>query len=241
LFIGNLPYGASEADLRAHFASVAEPSHVVMPVDRETGRPRGFAFVEFAERPVAEEVIKRFDQQPFQGRNLAVSEARAREDRPPGAPRPGGFSGPRPGGGSYGGPRPGGGGFGGGGFGGPRPGGGGGFGGPRPGGFGGGGGGGGFGGPRPGGGPGGRDRSANFGPPAPPKRLRGAKKGSQQEHKPRGPIKERSGGRIYAVDDLEDSDADLDNLARMPAEDEDDAVVDAGVDDTGTDDTEDKE
>ncbi|HEY6360461.1 MAG TPA: hypothetical protein VIX63_05125 [Vicinamibacterales bacterium] len=229
LFIGNLPYGASEADLRAHFASVAEPSHVVMPVDRETGRPRGFAFVEFAERSVAEEVIKRFDQQPFQGRNLAVSEARAREDRPPGAPRPGGFGGPRPGGGGgFGGPRPAGGGFGGGG---------GSFGGPRPGGFGGGGG---FGGPRPGGGPGGRDRSANFGPPAPPKRLRGAKKGSQQEHKPRGPIKERSGGRIYAVDDLEDSDADLDNLAKMPG-DEDDDAVDAGVEDTETDDTEDKE
>jgi RNA recognition motif. (a.k.a. RRM, RBD, or RNP domain) len=237
LFIGNLPYGATEADLRAHFASVAEPSHVVMPVDRETGRPRGFAFVEFAERPVAEQVIKRFDQQPFQGRNLAVSEARAREDRPPGAPRPGGFSGPRPGG--FSGPRPGGGGFGGGGgggFGGPRPGGGG-FGGPRPGGFGGGGGG--FGGPRPAGGPGGRDRSANFGPPAPPKRLRGAKKGSQQEHKPRGPIKERSGGRIYAVDDLEDSDADLNNLAKLPGDDED-ANVETVVEDE-TDDTDDQE
>ena len=216
LFIGNLPYGATEADLKAHFAPIAEPSHVVMPVDRETGRPRGFAFVEFAERPVAEEVIKRFDAQPFQGRNLAVSEARAREDRPPG-PRPGGysggFSGPRPGGpgGGFGGPRPGG--PGGGGFGGPRPGGGG-FGGPRP-------GGGGFGGPRPGGGPGGppgsRDRSANFGPPAPPKRLRG-KKGSQQEHKPRGPIKERSGGRIYAVDDLEDDAVELDEAAASGAE-----------------------
>ena len=229
LFIGNLPYGASEADLKAHFAAVAEPSHVVMPVDRETGRPRGFAFVEFAERPVAEEVIKRFDQQPFQGRTLAVSEARAREDRPPGAPRPGGFAGPRPGG-SFGGPRPAGGGFGGGG---------GGFGGPRPGGFGGGGGG--FGGPRPGGGPGGRDRSANFGPPAPPKRLRGAKKGSQQEHKPRGPIKERSGGRIYAVDDLEDSEADLDNLAKLPADDEDaETVVETSAEDD-TDDTEDQE
>ena len=40
----------------------------------------------------------------------------------------------------------------------------------------------------------------------PPRRLRG-KKGQQQEHKPRGPIKERSGGRIYAVDDLDDDDA----------------------------------
>ena len=203
LFIGNLPYGASEADLRAHFAAVAEPSHVVMPVDRETGRPRGFAFVEFVDREKAEEVIKRFDAQPFQGRNLAVSEARAREDRPPRPPGQG--FGPRPGGGSgFGGPRPGGGGS----FGGPRPGGG--FGGPRP-------GGGGFGGPRPGGGPmgpGGRDRTANFGPPAPPKRLRGKKGGANQEHKPRGPIKERSGGRIYAVDDLEDdSSVDIDDIA----------------------------
>jgi cold-inducible RNA-binding protein len=211
LFIGNLPYGASEADLRAHFAAVAEPSHVVMPVDRETGRPRGFAFVEFADRAVAEEVIRKFDAQPFQGRNLAVSEARAREDRPPGGPRPGGFSGPRPGGGGgFGGPRPGG--TGGGGFGGPRPGG---FG-PRP----------GPGGPPPG--PGGRDRSANFGPPAPPKRLRG-KKGSQQDHKPRGPIKERTGGRIYAVDDLEDdAPLDIDDIATTKAED--DADVEETVD-----------
>jgi len=204
LFIGNLPYGASEADLRAHFAPIAEPTHVVMPVDRETGRPRGFAFVEFAERTVAEQVIDKFNAQPFQGRNLAVSEARAREDRPPGSRPPGGgFSGPRPGGGGFGGPRPGG--FGGGG--------GGGFGGPRPGGFGGGGGGG-FGGPRPGGPGGSRDRSANFGPPAPPKRLRGGKKTSQQEHKPRGPIKERSDGRIYAVDDLDDGETlDFDDIA----------------------------
>jgi RNA recognition motif-containing protein len=60
---------------------------VVLPLDRETGRPRGFAFVEFTERGVAEEVIRRFNAQPFKGRNLAVSEARAREDRPAG-PRP---------------------------------------------------------------------------------------------------------------------------------------------------------
>ena len=216
LFIGNLPYGASEADLRAHFAAVAEPSHVAMPVDRETGRPRGFAFVEFAERTVAEEVIRKFDSQPFQGRPLAVSEARAREDRPPRPPGGGGFA-PRPGGGGggFGGPRPSGGGFGG-----PRPGGGG-FGGPRP-------GGGGFGGPPTG--PGGRDRSANFGPPAPPKRLRG-KKTAQQEHKPRGPIKERSGGRIYAVDDLEDDSAvEIDDIATKA--NEDDSTVE--IDDTAT-------
>ena len=221
LFIGNLPYGATEADLRAHFAAIAEPSHVVMPVDRETGRPRGFAFVEFADRTLADEVIKKFDAQPFQGRNLAVSEARAREDRPPG-PRPGGsFGGPRPGG--FSGPRPGGGGFGG-----PRPGGG--FGGPRP-------GGGGFGPP----GPGGRDRSANFGPPAPPKRLRG-KKGTQQEHKPRGPIKERTGGRIYAVDDLEDDkDVDIDDIATAAPEGDDIGAEDTAAEDTTKDDADDQD
>ncbi len=204
LFIGNLPYGATEADLRAHFAPVAEPSHVVMPVDRETGRPRGFAFVEFTDPALANEVIRKFDAQPFQGRNLAVSEARAREDRPP--PRPqgaGGFGGPRPGGG-FGGPRPSGGGFGGGGGGFPP-------------------------------GPGGRDRSANFGPPAPPRRLRGPKKGQQQEHKPRGPIKEKATGRIYAVDDVEDDAAiDIDDVAtRAPKDVSDEAATDDVMTDDG--------
>lgn len=111
LFIGNLPYAASEAELRAHLSGVGEPSQVVLPVDRETGRPRGFAFVDYADRAVAEEAIRRFNQQPFKGRPLAVSEARPREERGPGAPRPGGFSGPRPAGGGFGGPRPAGGGF----------------------------------------------------------------------------------------------------------------------------------
>jgi len=117
LFVGNMPYGATDEDLRAHFTAVGAPSQIVIPVDRETGRPRGFAFVEYQDRAMAEEAINRFNQQPFMGRTLSVSEARPREERP------GGF---RPGGGGFGGPRPGGGG----GFGGPRPGG---FGGPRPG------------------------------------------------------------------------------------------------------------
>ena len=109
LFVGNMPYGATEADLRAHFSQVGPPSQVVLPVDRETGRPRGFAFVEFAERPMAEEAISRFNQQPFMGRPLSVSEARPREAggggggyRPGGAPG-GGFGGPRPMGGGPGG------------------------------------------------------------------------------------------------------------------------------------------
>jgi RNA recognition motif-containing protein len=97
LFIGNLPYAATEADLRQHLSSVGEPTQIVLPTDRETGRPRGFAFVDYEDRTVAEEAIRRFNQQLFLGRPLAVSEARPREERPPG-PRPGGFSGPRPGG-----------------------------------------------------------------------------------------------------------------------------------------------
>ena len=196
LFIGNLPYDATEVDLRAHFAPVAEPSHVAMPVDRETGRPRGFAFVEFADRTLADEVVRKFDAQPFQGRNLAVSEARAREDRPP----------PRPSGGGYGG--------GGGGFG------------HRP-------GGGGF--PT---GPGGRDRSANFGPPAPPRRLRGPKRGQGQDHKVRGPIKEKATGRFYAVDDVdEDTTIDIDNVATRAPQDAADAAADAAENDATTDTT----
>lgn len=109
LFIGNLPYAATEADLRQHLSSVGAPAQVVLPVDRETGRPRGFAFVDYTDRAVAEEAIRRFNQQPFQGRPLAVSEARPREERGPGGPRPGGFSGPRPGApGGFSSPRPGG-------------------------------------------------------------------------------------------------------------------------------------
>ena len=104
LFIGNLPYDATETELRGHFGAVGAPLQVLMPTDRETGRPRGFAFVEFAEREVAEEVIRRFNGESFKGRPLAVSEARAREDRGS-APRPaGGFAPrlPRPAGGDTG-------------------------------------------------------------------------------------------------------------------------------------------
>jgi len=96
--VGNLSYATTEADLRTYFGAVAPPSQVVLPVDRETGRPRGFAFVEFTDRAHAVDAIQRFNGQVFNGRPLAVSEARAREDRGPGGPggpRPGGF-GPRP-------------------------------------------------------------------------------------------------------------------------------------------------
>ena len=214
LFIGNLPYSASEAELREHLSTVGDPTSVVLPVDRETGRPRGFAFVDYADRAVAEEVIRRFDQQPFKGRPLAVSEARPREERGPGGPRPGGgFGGPRPGG--FG-PRPGGpaGSGGGGGFGAPRPGG---FG-PRP---------GGFGGPRQAdGGAGAPARNRNFGPDAPPKHKRKQKERNDRGG-PRGPIKERPVGRLYDADEdwrslgtEPEDDLDMDNIATHKDEDE---------------------
>ena len=189
LFVGNLPYQATEEDLRTHFAQVGQPTQIVRPLDRETGRARGFAFVEYAERPAAEEAIKKFDGQLFMGRPLAVSEARAREDRGPGGP-------PRPSGGFGGPPRPGGFGGGGGGFSG---GGGGGFGGPRPGGYGGGG----FSGGGSPGGPGGA-RQKDFGPPAPPKDKK--KPFKKNEDKPRGPIPTKFTGRTFALDDNEDDD-----------------------------------
>ena len=94
LFVGNLPYIATEADIRQHFGTVGDPLQVVIPTDRETGRPRGFAFVDYDDRAVAERAIQQLHGQPFKGRPLSVSEARPREARPPmGA---GGFSAPRP-------------------------------------------------------------------------------------------------------------------------------------------------
>jgi len=100
LFVGNLPYDATEEEIRKHFSSVGNLSYVSIPLDRETGKKRGFAFVEFADAQQAQEAIRQFNNQPFKGRSLAVNEARAREAGP--RPAGGGFRpspGPRPGGG----------------------------------------------------------------------------------------------------------------------------------------------
>ncbi len=83
LFVGNLPYKATETELREHFSTAGSVSNLSVPTDRETGQPRGFAFVEFNDRGQAENAIRQFNNQPFKGRPIAVSEARAREDRPP--------------------------------------------------------------------------------------------------------------------------------------------------------------
>jgi RNA recognition motif-containing protein len=104
LFVGNLPYDATEEEIRQHFSTVGNLSYVSIPLDRETGRKRGFAFVEFADAAQAQEAIRQFNNQPFKGRPLAVNEARAKEagPRPVGGglrPQGGGFRpsfGPRP-------------------------------------------------------------------------------------------------------------------------------------------------
>jgi len=203
LFVGNLSYSTTEADLRTYFGAVAPPSQVVLPVDRETGRPRGFAFVEFIDRSHAETAIQRFNGQMFNGRPLAVSEARAREDRGP-VGAGGGFSSPRPPGGGFGGPRPGGPGGPGGGFSSPRPGGG--FGGP----------------PRP------FDPSApvpprnrNFGPDAKPQKGPGSKAKKKDAERPRGPIPTKFTGRSFSLDDDSPEEVlpDIDDFATSKPED----------------------
>jgi RNA recognition motif-containing protein len=96
LFVGNLSYEATEADLREHFGTIGPVAYCYLPTDRETGRPRGFAFVEFSDDGHAQEAIARLNNQPFRGRPLAVKEAQPRESRPPGGPRPPFSPGPRP-------------------------------------------------------------------------------------------------------------------------------------------------
>lgn len=81
LFVGNLAYDVTEAELCAYFAAVGPLYSIALPTDRNTGKPRGFAFVEFRERADAEEAIGRLNDQMFKGRPLAVSAARARDDR----------------------------------------------------------------------------------------------------------------------------------------------------------------
>jgi RNA recognition motif-containing protein len=82
LFVGNLSYQATEAEVREHFSAIGPVVFLHLPTDRESGRPRGIAFVEFNEPAQAEEAIRRFHQQPFQGRPLVVNHARAREPGP---------------------------------------------------------------------------------------------------------------------------------------------------------------
>ncbi|MEW6426407.1 MAG: RNA-binding protein [Thermodesulfobacteriota bacterium] len=82
LYVGNLPYAISEDDLRNLFAEHGEVSRVNIITDRETGRSKGFAFVEMPNDPQAEEAIKNLNEKQVMGRNLKVNQARPQADRP---------------------------------------------------------------------------------------------------------------------------------------------------------------
>ncbi len=83
LFVGNLPFSAEESTVRALFEqNDRRVEDVKLITDRDTGRPRGFGFVEMDEDG-ADQAIQALDGKDFGGRNLRVNEARAREERPP--------------------------------------------------------------------------------------------------------------------------------------------------------------
>jgi RNA recognition motif-containing protein len=109
LFVGNLSFNTSQASLEAAFGAIGEVREVVLPTDRETGRPRGFAFVTMGDAQLAQKAIEQLNGTELDGRELRVDIAQERQGGGGGGFRGGG------GGGGGGGPRGGGGGFGGGG------------------------------------------------------------------------------------------------------------------------------
>lgn len=124
LYVGNLPYSYRDSDMEQAFSQFGTVASAKVMMERDTGRSKGFGFVEMSSEAEAQAAIQGMNGQQVGGRGLVVNEARPMESRPP---RSGGFGGG--GGGGYGGG--GGGGYGGGGGGGRRDGGGGGYGGGR--------------------------------------------------------------------------------------------------------------
>lgn len=85
LYVGNLPYQTTETDLEELFGGIGDVASVNVMRDRDTGRARGFAFVEMATDEGAAEAIRTLNDRPYGGRTLSVNEAR------PMTPRSGGF------------------------------------------------------------------------------------------------------------------------------------------------------
>jgi len=112
LYVGNLSFGVTSEDLQEHFAQAGAVESAKIVEDRDTGRSRGFGFVEMSSAEEAQAAIEQFNNQDFDGRNLVVNEARPREE---GGGNRGGGGGGR---GGYGGGGSGGGGGGRGGYGG---------------------------------------------------------------------------------------------------------------------------
>ena len=109
LYVGNLPYSVRDEDLQQSFGQFGAVTSAKVMMERDTGRSKGFGFVEMASDAEAQAAINGMNGQPLGGRSVVVNEARPMEARPP---RTGGFGG---GGGGYGGGAGGGGGSGGGG------------------------------------------------------------------------------------------------------------------------------
>ena len=112
IYVGNLSYDATEDNLREAFAQYGEVTNVTIITDRETGRPRGFAFVEMSDAAQAKSAIEGLNNTEIAGRAVAVNEARPRSDSPHGGGgggRGGGGYGGGGGGRGYGGGRGGGG------------------------------------------------------------------------------------------------------------------------------------
>jgi len=128
LYVGNLPYSVRDSDLEQSFGQFGAVTSAKVMMERDTGRSKGFGFVEMASDAEALAAIEGMNGQPLGGRSLVVNEARPMEARRPPRSGGGGFGG---GGGGYGGGGGGGGGYGGGGGGGGRREGGGGYGGGR--------------------------------------------------------------------------------------------------------------
>jgi RNA recognition motif-containing protein len=82
LYIGNLPYAATEEDIKNFFSQAGNVTSVALITDRATGRAKGFGFVEMATSEDAQKAISMFHGQDFMGRALTVNIARPREERP---------------------------------------------------------------------------------------------------------------------------------------------------------------
>jgi len=203
LFVGNLPYDTTEADLREFFSPIGSLSTVIIPTDRDTGKPRGFAFVEFDDPAQAGEASRQLNNKLYKGRAIAINEARARESRPHASPgvrsgypmksagvdrgrRPGNAGKPRMGGLDFDSDpmqsertsREG-------------------------------------------------KRSRNFGPNAKPARKRKSRYGSKDDVSMRkGPIRERVGGQFFGSyeDDLYEDDRELDYMSDFRNSDEEGAI-----------------
>ena len=115
LYVGNLQYTVRDEDLQQSFSEFGSVSSAKVMMERDTGRSKGFGFVEMGNDAQAQAAINGMNGQSLGGRSITVNEARPMEARPP---RTGGYGGDRSGGGGgggYGGDRSGGGGYGGGG------------------------------------------------------------------------------------------------------------------------------